>query len=229
MKAIIGMIAFCCCVLVSTAYSQVEGRVDIGYAWIDIDVLESGKTVDKMHVNSVRGDATIALYKGFCVKPGFTVGWGDGNVQNVTLALGQYIPLGEYCSIMDKFSILPHVGIGYGRIHTHIDIEEFGLFHLKEQFHSISPFIGIDLNFKITEKFMVFGIVQYVWSRTHTKIGDFPKDKSHSEGFNYALVLEYNFYKSWCITLAGGYNTSLTKEKHGFRIKGAKLGLAYYF
>jgi len=229
MKKLTQILLTCLCAITSYASAEIEGRVDIGYAWIDIDVIESGHTVDKMHVNAVKGDATISLYKGFCVKPGFVWGTGDGDIESFTLGFGQYIPVAENICFLAKFSVLPYAGIGYTRIHTHIDLEQFGLFDLKEQFHSWTPYIGIDLNFKLNDKFTLFGIVQYGWSRTHTKVGDFPKDKSHSEGFNYALVLEYNVYKNWCISLGGGYNLGLTKEKHGFRIKGAKLGLAYYF
>lgn len=223
MNRLVKLFLFYLCLITASAQATIEGRVDIGYAWIDIDVLESGKTVDRMHVNSVKGDATISIYKGLCVKPGFVWGSGDGDIESFTLAMGQYFPLTE------RFAVLPYVGVGYGRIHTHIDIPEFGLFHLKEQFHSVSPYIGLDVNFKPFDRCTIFGIVQYIWSSTDTKIENLPKDKSHSEGFNYALVFEYEVYKNFCLSLAGGYNTSLTKEKHGFRMKGAKIGLAYYF
>jgi long-subunit fatty acid transport protein len=80
---------------------------------------------------------------------------------------------------------------------------------------------------------MVMATYQYAWSRTHTKLthehNKLVSEKSHSCGPNYTLGVEYYVDDHWAINCGIGYNISLSKEKHGLRGKGAKLGVAYYF
>ena len=60
-------------------------------------------------------------------------------------------------------------------------------------------------------------------------LGTIVNDKSHSDGPNYSLGIDYSLSKHWSVMLGFGYNITLSKEKHGIRGKGAKLGLSYYF
>lgn len=207
----------------SFAHGALNGRVDVGPLLMDIDILESGKTIETLHMKGVKGDATILLYEGLCVKPGIIWGQGHGELTAGTIAVGYYIP------ITQKFKILPNVGITWSYLHTKVDFEEFGLFDLKERFRSNSPFIGMELCYSFTDKWTVMAIYQYAWCHTHTKIQSLGGDKSHSCGPNYMVAVDYSLNKCWSLTFGLGYNITLSKEKHGLRGKGAKLGLAYYF
>lgn len=126
------------------------------------------------------------------------------------------------------------MGIAWSYLSFGIDLEELQLFGLKERFRSDSPFIGMELCYSINDKWTLMAVYQYAWSRTQTKIrsdvlGTIVNDKSHSDGPNYSLGVDYSLNKNWSIIFGVGYNITLSKEKHGIRGKGAKLGLAYYF
>lgn len=203
--------------------AAINGRVDVGAVLIDLDILESGKTTETLHMKGVRGDATILVYEGLCVKPGFIWSSGHGELTTGTIAIGYYLP------ILEKLNILPNVGITWSYLHTKVDFEELGFFNLKERFRSSSPFIGMEFSYSITDKLTLMGIYQYAWSRTHTKIKPIVSETSHTCGPNYALSLDYSLNKNWSATFGLGYNITLSKEKHGLRGKGAKLAVAYYF
>jgi hypothetical protein len=220
-------IALCFALLsfVSTPLSsfEVQGRVDVSGAIVDVDVLESGKTIETLHMKGVKADAIISFYKGMCIKPGIIFVGNDGEFTILSIGAGQYIP------ITKKITILPTVGVSWSFLHTTIDIPEILLFDAKERFHSISPFVSLEVSWQFAEKWYLHGLAQYAWSRTKTTIVHLLSQKSHSDGPNYGLGLEYSFNKSWSLTLGAGYNISLSHEKHGLRAKGLKLGVIRYF
>lgn len=207
----------------SPVYGALKGKVDLGPALIDIDILESGKTIKTLHMKGVKGDATVLVYEGLCIKPGFIWARGHGQLTSGTIAVGYYLP------VMKKLRILPNVGITWSYLYTRVDFEEFNLFDLKERFRSSSPFIGMEFCYLLTDKWTLMAIYQYAWCRTHTKIDSLVSDKSHSCGPNYAIGIDYSVNQNWSVTFGVGYNITLSKEKHGLRGKGAKLGIAYYF
>lgn len=207
----------------ASLYGKCCGKVDIGPTIMDIDILESGKTIETLHMKGVKGDATILVYQGLCVKPSFIWGRGHGQLAAGTLAIGYYIP------ITKCLKVAPSVGMTWSHLHTRVDLEQFGLFDLRERFRSSSPFIGFEFCYTFAEKWTLMGLYQYAWSRTHTKIGHVVSDHSHSEGPNYSLGIDYSLNKHWSLIFGVGYNITLSHEKHGLRGKGAKLGVAYYF
>lgn len=209
----------------STVYGEIHGKLDLGGGLLDVDILESGKTIETLHMSGAKGDATVLIYEGIAVKGGFVWGWGDGQLRSGTVAAGYYLPL------FKGFSILPTVGITFTYLSTLVDLNPdiSDLKDLKERFRSDSPFIGFDFGYTFLEKWTIMGTYQYGWSRTHTKIKPFVSSKSHSDGPNYNLGIEYNFDEHWVINFGVGYNIMLSHEKHGLRGKGAKLGVAYYF
>lgn len=224
------------CWISFSVYGKCCGKIDIGPAWVEIDVLKSGKTEKTLNMPGVKGDATILLYQGFCIKPGFLWARRGGEVASGTIAAGYYFPITE------KLKILPNVGATWSYLRTHVDVEvsapeEVKLLgvntltfdDVRERFRSCSPFLGLEFCYSINEKWTLIGIYQYAWSRTHTKLGELGSFKSHSCGPNYALGVDYSLDPHWSITFGVGYNITLSKEKHGLRGKGAKLGLAYYF
>jgi hypothetical protein len=200
-----------------------KAKVDAGPAYVHLDILESGKTIDRMDMPAIRADANYLFDNGFCIKPTVLYGANKGSLLTLSGSIGQYIPLN------DQWSLLPNAGISYSYIHTRIDLPDFGLLDLHEKFRSISPFLGIDVYYTFVPTWRICASIQYAWSRTHTEIQHLPKSKSHCQGPNYSVLLEKDITSTWSVNLGAGYNISLTKEKHGIRGIGMKLGLAYWF
>lgn len=207
----------------SCLYGEVHGKIDLGPTLIDIDILESGKTIETLHMKGVKGDLTLLVYQGLCLKPSFIWARGHGQLAAGSIAVGYYLPLTE------KLRILPNVGMTWSYLHTRVDLEPLNQFDLKERFRSNSPFLGMEVCYSLTDKWTLMALYQYAWCRTHTKIGSVVSSKSHSCGPNYAIGVDYSINKQWSITFGVGYNITLSHEKHGLRGKGAKLGVAYYF
>ncbi len=216
----------------SEAYTfNPKGKVDVGPAYIHVDILESNKTIKRMDLIGVKADATVILLEemGWCVKPGLLYGKGGsghGEIFSGGIAFGHCFPLKSWGSLT------PNVGIIYSYVKTRISIPFFaamGIEHFTEKFRSVSPYVGIDATYTFCKGFRICGMYQYAWSRTHTTIEGLLKSNSHAQGPNYALQLEYDITDQWSVQLGGAYNISLSKEKHGIRGAGAKLGLAYWF
>ncbi len=228
-----------CCLFtlfMSAALSaEIRGKVDLGPAYVHVDVLESGKTVKAMHMGALKGDATILVWKGVGIKSGFLAASGQGDLISYSVAAAHYTP------ITDKIALVPSVGVTFSYLSTHINLEEQQLFHLKERFRSNSPYIALEFSYKFNCSWTLIGMYQYAWSRTHTKISttrrthfplgstDLVKDHSHSDGANYSLGVDYTINDHWSVNAGAAYNLTLSHEKHGLRGYGFKAGTSYYF
>lgn len=220
------LLVLVCCVASGSVFSEIKGKVDLGAANLYIDMLKSGKTEKTLKMNGVKADATILVYQGIAIKPNII--WaegGHGRIATGGIAIGQYLP------ITDSFKVLPNVGMAWSDFYAKVRIDEFGGNLVKEYLRSKSPFIGLDLSYTFNSSWSVIGYYQYAWSKTVTTIKQpvYIKDKSHSCGSNFGAAVEYAFNDHWAINLGAGYNSTLSKEKHGLRGKGVKLGLGYYF
>lgn len=209
------------------AMAEIKGRADLGAVYAEVDILESGKTIETLHMKGAKFDSTIVLYQGYTVKASALWCEEHGGLTSGTLAVGYMVPIGQ------RWKFLPNVGMNWSYLHTTVEFKDFGLqlgrTHFKERFRSDTPFIGLDIGFAITDDLTLIAMYQYGWARTHTKIRTIASQKSHSCGPNYALALDYSIAEHWSLSLAGSYNITLSKEKHGLRGKGLKLGVAYYF
>jgi hypothetical protein len=227
---------YCTLLLLSPqVYSEIRGKVDLAPVYLHVDVLESGKTVKAMHMGGLKGDATVLLWKGSGIKGGFLGASGQGDLISGYVAACHYTPLTDY------FSLTPSVGITYSYLRTTINLEHLQLFHLSERFRSSTPYVALEFTYKLAEKWYLMGMYQYGWATTHTKIRTtrkthFPggrqvlvSDRSHSSGANYALGIDYTINDSWSVNFGGAYNLMLSREKHGLRGYGFKLGTSYYF
>lgn len=205
--------------------SGCAGRVDVGPAYVHIDVLESGKTIHRMDLAAVKADATVVVWKGLCLKPTLLYGSGHGYILTTGLGIGFIFPL------MENLCVTPVAGLNYTYLRTHIDIRTpyFVLHHLKEKFRSYSPYIGLDASYTFYPCWRVCGNVQYAWSSTKTKIGEIGADKSHSDGASYSAMLEHDLNDQWSINIGGAYNLMLSKERHGLRGAGGKIGITRWF
>lgn len=208
-------------------------KIDVGPAYIHIDVLKSGKTDHTVDLAAVKADFNYRFLDYFLVKP--TLLYGHGQHKNMLFnggaGLGFYIPLHK------NFVITPMGGVIFGYLRTNLDIKIpisqnpplTAIVHTTERFRSCSPFLSVEASWTFVPSWRIVVCYQYSWSRTRTKIKPFVNDKSHSEGSSYSALLEYDLNKHWSINVGAAYNVALTKEKHGLRAYGFKLGIAYWF
>jgi len=202
------------------------GKIDLGAVFLHVDVLESNKTIKAVNMPGVRADASILIWKGLCLKPSILYAQ-NGNTDTLTGGCG----LGFYIKLDDQFCITPSLGCNFTEFNTTIKypITEFFSLNLKERFRSVSPYGALEATFTFVPGWRATILGQYVISRTHTKITDFGSTTSRPKGPNYALILEADINEHWSINIAGAYNLSLTKEKHGLRAYGGRLAVAYWF
>lgn len=213
------------CIFTHKLHSDVHGQVYVAPMFLRVKVQESGRTVKKIDMGAGRIDATILPFEGygFCLKPFFFGGSGEGDIFSGGCAIGHYTP------ICEKLAVNPAIGYGFTDLNTRIDLPMLGLKHLRERFRSHSLYLTFEVYFQLTPCWLITGVYQYAWARTHTTIGSIISSHSHSQGSNYAILVDYFLNKNWSINAAVGYNYSLSKEKHGLKAMGAKLGLGYFF
>lgn len=218
-------------ILLATSFNflsaEMKGKIDVGPAYVHLDILESGRTIDTKNLFAVRADACVLVYKGFCLKPTFLASCNSTELMTGGIGIGHYIPIGE------DFSITPTVGCNFTYLRTTVDVNH-PIFPIvltfTERFRSTSPFVGLDATWNFYPQWRIGGTFQYAWSETTTIIRSLDiSSKSHCQGPSYAAFIEHDFNDCFSINLAGAYNLSLTKEKHGLRAAGLKLGFVYWF
>ncbi|MFV0339016.1 MAG: hypothetical protein ACK5MA_00080 [Parachlamydiaceae bacterium] len=203
--------------------STCASRFDVGPAFASIDMLESGHTKRTLNLWGVRADATILIWKGLCIKPTFLSVDGNANLNSGSIALGFCFP------IVDKVSVTPSYGYTETRFKSRINFREFNLLNLREKFHSKGQFVAVDGCWTFIPGARVYAGFQWAWSRVHTTVRPLYKVTQHCQGPSYSGCLEYDLTPCLSINIAGAYNLSLSKEKHGLRGKGGKLGLVYWY
>lgn len=209
--------------------AEICGKVDAAPVFAHIDVLESGHTVKRMDMLAFKADATVVVWKGLCFKPTILAGSGHGSLLTGGMGIGHVTPINDW------FCVTPSVGCLYTQLHTKIKIPfpvAEGVFvpvKIKEKFRSISPYICLEVSIKFAKDWRICFQYQYAWSSTRTKLSGLPEFKSHSDGPNYAALLEYDINDSWSLQAGAAYNITLSKEKHGLRGYGGKIGVAYWF
>lgn len=222
---ILTLVAFLC-VVEATAFAKCSGKADLGLVALKVDMINSGKKTKSLEMGGIRGDATILFYKGFCIKPVFIFARdkNKGRLGSASVALGHYVPINK------QLCLLPNIGINANEIKSTLEYELFGIgFEFNEKFRSTSSFVGIDVVYTINDCWIVTAVAQYAWARTHTHIEKHFRGKGNSAGPNLGLLVDYYLNKEWSINAGIGYNSSLSKEKHGTRIFGGKVGVAYWF
>jgi len=199
------------------------GKIDVGPAVMQIDILDCGLKANKMTLYGVRGDAAYVLENGYCIKPFLLGGWGEGSLYNLGLGLGRCIPFGK------SWIITPSVGFTWSYVSTTIDVSSFMLSNLKQKFYGYTPYVALEALWNFAECWRLSGQVQFGWSRTKTTVVDFPTCKQNTQGPNFALLLERDLNKKWSVNIGAAYNRSLSEDKSGMKAKGAKIGVAYWF
>lgn len=222
------MILFAACI--STLQGETLGKIDVGPAFLHIDILEHNKTVKRMDIWGVRGDFSYYIYKGLYIKPVVLYGNGGaakGGIFTGSLGLGYCFPL------CPTFLISPSIGANYCHLWTKINLPipfpPFKLENIKENFKSWAPYIALDIYYTFIPTWRICAGIQYSWSKTKTTLVHIGKSKSKSEGFAYSLLLEHDLSDKWSINVGAAYNLSLTKEKHGLRGSGIKAGVTRWF
>lgn len=217
------------CLFKQNSHAECSGKADLGGVYLKVDIIEAKKTAKSISMGGVRGDATVLVYKGFCIKPSFITAWGKENSHLYTGSIG----IGHYFPINKQICFLPTVGINMSEMTDRNKVQSVGSgledVKFKRKFRSYSPYIGIDVTWSFCDSFMITGVAQYAWARTHSSVADFYSAKGHSSGPNFGILLDYYLNKCWSINAGFGYNSSLSDEKHGMRVKGGKIGVAYWF
>lgn len=216
-----------------------HGRVDAGPVYVHLDVLESGKTIDKLDMEGFRADGNFQIYSGFVLKPAFAIAGGRGDYYSGTLALGFYVPMGQLTPFLEGLCFLPHVGWTGSRLKTHVDLPvpqvAVVIPGVLEIFRSSTEFVGLETTYQLLSNVSVSCSVIYGWSNTVTTLqkettvlGNFrQKFPSSSKGWSYSAMVDYQFTQHWSVNIAGVYNLMLSKENHGIRATGVRLGLGY--
>lgn len=214
----------------STLQGETVGKIDVGPAFLHIDVLEHNKTVKRMDMWGVRADFSYFLYKGLYIKPIVLYGDGGaakGGIFSGSCGFGYCIPL-HPC-----FTVSPSVGATYSHLWTKINLPipdtPIILKDIREHFKSWAPYVCLDLYYTFIPTWRLCAGIQYSWSKTKTTLVHVTKQKSKSEGFAYSLMLEHDLSDQWSVNIGAAYNLSLTKEKHGLRGTGIKAGITRWF
>lgn len=210
----------------TNSFAETCGKIDIGPVLLHVDVLESGKTVKKINMPGIKADTPFLVWEGICLKPSFLYA-GEGNTSIWSAGCG----IGHYTPITGNFSVTPIVGVTYTSFKTtfHFPLEPGVTLDLREKFRSISPYVSLEATYTICKGLRLTGVYQYVWSHSDTVIKGMGTTKSNPKGSNYGLVAEYDLNQRWSINVGAAYNESLTKEKHGLRGYGGRLGFAFWF
>lgn len=240
-NTLFGFLIAGCLGFIHSVSAECWGKIDIAPAYLHLDVLNSGRTSQRLDMGAIRADATVGICKGYgwVLKPTVMYGstFGQSWLFTGGIGVGHCTPIS---CISDSLILTPSVGVIYTHLRTKCDIQQevppFGLLTFpdcRERFRSVSPYLGLEALYSFTDSFRVCGSYQYSWSQTKTKINGIPGGlksyRSHSEGPSYGALIEYDLLKCLSINLGVGYNYGLTKEKHGLRGMGVKVGLAYWY
>lgn len=200
-----------------------KARIDAGPAYVHVDMLESGKTRRSLDLYAARVDATVLLFQAVAIKPSLMLADGKANLNTGAIGVGFCYPITE------NLVISPSVGYTETHFKSRINFPNYFLFHLREKFRSQGYYGALELAWTFMPTWRLYFSYQYAWSYVKTTIRPLATTKNHTQGPYYAATLEKDITKNWSISLSGGYNISLSKEKHGLRGAGAKLGVVYWF
>lgn len=224
-------VRFFCLLLASLlpATTQAAGKIDFGPVYINMKVLQNGKTQMELDMGGFRGDGTIQLFpgqgllRGLVAKPSITYAQGDGHFVGAGIGLGHYTP------ITKAFAITPVIGLTYSRLSTRVDYSQYGLGKLSQVTTASAPYLALDACYTFNPTWMLSGSIQYGWAAGRTDIQTLGFSKGQSTGFAYSLMLDYYLDSSWSVNLGWAYNHMVTQELHGNKGSGVRLGIGYSY
>lgn len=206
-------------------YKGIRGKVELAPAYVHIDILKSGRTTHAMDMAAIRADASYRIWSGLSIKPTFLYARGHKSDR----ALTGSVSLGFCFPVRQGFCVTPVAGYTWGDLRTEQDIKEVGLTDIHTKFRSRGPYLGLEASWTYCPTWRVVVNFQYAWSNTRTTLKGLGKDNSSSKGPNWSAMFEHDLTEQWSINVGVAYNNSLSKEKHGLRAGGCKLGIAYWF
>lgn len=220
------LLCLLCCL--SSPLSAICGKVDGGPAMMRLTNIYLGTKTNKYWLYGVSLAGTIIVKDGWTLKPRLIYGGGDGDLWNVGLGVGYFLPVHK------RINITPVVGASYGHLKIDVDLPLMPA-GIEQTMDSVSPFVGVDVGVTILECLTAGFGIQYAWSRSQTTSshdllgGKFFDARSESRGFNFFGQLDYWFNSCWSANLAFASNDSHSKEKHGIKVMGWRLGVGYFF
>lgn len=207
------------------------GKVDLGAAYVHIDLLENGVTSERMDIPAGRLDICYGIWGGVAIKGNVTYGYNNQELLMTGVGLAHITP------ITDRITLTPVAGFNYSYLDTEADILlplPFGyLTDISRTFRSYAGFIGLEGTYKICDGLRLYVSYQYAWTRNITDFNlpdPLPsRFREHSEGSAVSVQLEKDLNDKWSVNVAGAYNNSMSKERNGMRAYGFKAGIARWF
>lgn len=229
MKSLSKLFAFMMAILIAGTITanhdpRPKIKIDGGPVYMHLDFLTLGKVTKTMNMGGFRFDLNIRPVGGLVVKPVILYGKSKKSyVKGGNISVGHLIPIGT------KILLLPSVGWNYSKIQSPVDMPSFPKEVYPEIFRSNGPLAGLDVYFNFAKNWRICASVQYIWSKTQMNIGSLFETHSKSKGPSWGIMIEKDFCESWSVNLGAAYNVSLSKELHGVRGAGVKLGIAKWF
>lgn len=206
--------------------AECTSKIELSPAYVHLDILESGHTLSSKDLFAIRADGSFRILDGLCLKASMLASCNPTDLVTGSFGLGHYTP------ITDTLCVTPSAGFTFTYLRATVEYEVPFLpekLAFKEHFHSAAPYLALDISWTFCPKWRICGSYQYSWSHTNVTIEHQGKEKSHTQGPTYGLVLERDINDCLSVSIGGAYNISLSKEKHGLRGAGAKVGLAYWY
>lgn len=209
---------------------KVCGKLDVSAAYVHIDLLNQGRTVEKMDIPAARADLCYAVWKGLLIKPTVTYGYNNQELLMTGCGIGHIIPINK------SFSLTPVAGFNYSFMDTVTDRPLPGVFipDVKRAFRSYGGYIGLEGSYTICKGNRVYLTYQYAWTRNIASLRlPLPfgtvYSREHSQGSAVSGMFEQDFNDRWSWNIAGAYNNSASKERNGMRAYGGKFGIVRWF
>lgn len=204
-----------------------RAKIDLAPVYVHLDILESGRTVKKHDMGGVRGDFNFRIWKGLYLKPNFIAAHGSGQGELYAGGIG----IGHCFPITEQWMLTPSVGYNFTDIRTTTDIPTpIGVLKdVKEKFRSTAPYLTLEITYTFCKGWRANASCQYSWSRTHAIIKHVGDGHSKAKGPSWGIGLERDLNDDWSLNVGYGYNTSLSKEKHGIRGYGVKFAVVRWF
>lgn len=211
-------------------YGECQSKFDVAPAYMHLDVIVNNQTIQKNDMPAFRAEYSRYIKKGWWVKAVGLYGKNKAEFSGLTLATGFSLPIHE------KILLSPGIGLSGSRFTTILTLpvhnpetDAFVFVKVPQKFEALSPYIGVEVAYKICQGTRLYLSVQYAWSYSEIKFQRLFKEKSDSGGPTFSLMLEHDLSNRWSVNIAGTYNESLSNQKDGLRGYGGKIGLAYWW
>ena len=171
----------------SQSHAKCLSKIDLGPAYIHLDVLHEKQTIKELDMAGIRADFSAVFGNGWVIKPTALYGKAhDGELTAFGAGFGRCVP------VMDCLILTPQVGLSYSNLNTtiHLDLGPMGEVKYRERFRALVPYVALEAIFKLAKDWRLCVTAQYGWSHSKTRVKELFSKKSDSEGPNFGVLLE---------------------------------------